>query len=134
MESVLAISHVWTNTVKVPGLSTLPADAPVTIVGASAVDVETAVAAGATVEVDVGTINIAKVVSLVMHSDQVNVTVNTNAVDGSGGQSFALGAAKGFGWNNALPNPNPVTIDINKFFVTNTGAKATTFRAGFLLS
>jgi hypothetical protein len=129
----VAISHVWTNTVKVPGLATLPADAPVTIAGASAVDVEVVVGAGLTVEVDVGTINIADVVSLVMHSDQVNVTVNTNASDGSGGQTFALGAAKALGWNNALSFANPVTIDIDKFFITNAGAKSTTFRAGFLL-
>lgn len=129
----MAISHVWTNTVKVPGLATLPADPPITITGDYAVDVEQAVAPGATAEIDVGTVIAAKIQSMVIHSDQVSVTVNTNASDGSGGQTFALGAAKALGWNNSLAFANPVSVDITKFFVTNAGAKLTTFRAGFLL-
>lgn len=130
----MTIAHTWTNTVKVPGLATLPADPPVVITGDYAVDVEQSVGAGATVEIDVGSITVAKVQSLVLHSDQVSVTVNTNAADASGGETFALGAAKAIGWNTSLNYANPITVDITKFFVTNAGAKATVFRAGFLLN
>lgn len=130
----MAISHTWTTSVKVPGLATLPSDGAVVVTGDYAIDLEAPVAAGATVELDVGTITLSKIQSLILHSDQVNVTVNTNDVSGTSGQTIDLGAAKAIGWNNTLSFPNPLTSDISKFFVTNNGSKSTTFRAGFLLN
>jgi hypothetical protein len=130
----MAISHTWTKSVKVPGLATLPSDGAIVITGDYATDIEVTVAAGATVEVDVGTISVDKVQSLILHSDQVSVTVNTNDVAGTTGQTIDLGAAKSFGWNNTDNFANPIVADIAKFFVTNAGSKSTVFRAGFLLN
>jgi hypothetical protein len=129
----MALTHVWTNTVKVPGLPSLPADAPVTIVGDYAVDVEQSCAAGVVTEIDVGTITFSQIQSIVLHTDQVNVTVKTNST-GAPGNTFSLGSGKALGWNNTLSYSNPVTSNITKFFVDNTaGAKTTLFRAGVLL-
>jgi hypothetical protein len=125
--------HTWKTSVTVPGLSTLPADPPVVLTGDNSVDVSLLVSAGTTAEIDVGTIDLTKVVSFVLHSTQVAVTVNTNDVAAAGGQSIALGAAKALGWNNTMTLATPLTENISKFFVINGGAKDTVFRAGFLL-
>jgi hypothetical protein len=130
----MATAHVWKQTITVPGLSALPADPSITISGNYSQEVDQVVAPGTTVEVDVGTIVAAKIVSMVLNSDQVNVTINTNASNGSGGDTISLGAAKTLSWNNTLTFAVPINHDITKFFITNGAAKATNFRAGFLMN
>lgn len=130
------VTHTWKNTVTVPGLTALPADAPVLVTGDYAVEVEQAVAAGATnVEIDVGTIDRTKIVSIVINADLVAMDVYTNDAGGSSGQHFALAANKSVAWNNQIPNQtNPITTSITKFFANNAAVKAGVLRVGILLN
>lgn len=129
------VTHTWKTSVGVPGLSTLPADAPLLITGDYAVEVEIAVVAGATnVEVYVGSIDKTKIQSVIINADLAAMDIYTNASDGTGGQHFALAANKSVAWNNQIPNQsNPITQNITKFFCNNAGVKNGTFRAAFLL-
>lgn len=130
----MAVTHAWTLTVKPSGLPTLPADAASTISGDFSIDIDETVLAGATKQVFDGSIDTAKMVSWVMHSTVASTTVNTNASNGAGGQSFALGAAKATGWNNTLNFSNTLTIDVTGMWVINSDSKDTVFRASFLMS
>jgi len=130
------VTHTWTTKVSVPGLSSLPADSPLAITGDYAVEVEQSVAAGATnVEIDVGTIVVSKIQSIVINADLAPMDIYTNDAAGSTGQHFALQANKSLAWNNQIPNQNnPITTNITKFFANNASVKAGTFRVGILLN
>ncbi len=129
----MAINHTWRTTVTVPGLATLPTDAAVVISGDTAIDFEKSVVAGTVAEIDVGEIDLTKLVSFVMHSTLVDLPVSTNAADASGGQEIDLKAGKAYGWYTSIGFANPVTDNITKLFLDNTlGAKDTVFRCGFL--
>jgi hypothetical protein len=130
------VTHTWKNTVTVPGLTALPADAPVLVTGDYAVEVEVAVAAGAvSVEVIVGSIDKTKIVSFVINADLAPMDIFTNAADGTGGQHFVLAANKSVAWNNTFLStfPLPVTQNIASFWLNNASLKAGIFRAGFLM-
>lgn len=130
------ITHTWTSSIKVPGLPTLPADAPLVITGDYSVEVEIDVDAGAvSQEIDIGSVDKTKILSLVMNAT-VAMDVYTNAAGGTGGQHFALAAKKSLGWNNTLDSvlfPMPISDNITKFFLNNAGVAAGTFRASFLM-
>jgi len=130
------VTHTWTTKVSVPGLATLPADNPVAVTGDYAVEIEKPLNPGDTsIEVDVGTIDKTKIVSVVLNADLVAMEVYTNAADGAGGQNFSLAANKSIAWNNQIPNQvNPITASITKFYLNNPGAKQGTFRAAFLMA
>ena len=130
------VTHTWTTKVAIPGLTALPADAPLAIPGDYAVEVEIAVGAGASnVEVDVGTIIYTKIQSIVINADLAAMDIYTNDIAGSGGQHFALAANKSVAWNNQLPNQvNPITASITKFYANNAGVKAGVLRVGVLLT
>lgn len=130
------VLHTWTNKVTVPGLAALPADAPLIVTGDYAVEVEQAVAAGATnVEIDVGTIVASKIQSVIINADLAPMDVYTNDAAGSTGQHFALAANKSVAWNNQIPNQvNPITVNITKFFANNSSVKAGVIRVGILLT
>ncbi len=128
----MADTHVWTSSLKPSGPS-FPSDAPVTITGNLSVEFDATVTAGTTLQLDCGSIDRTAVVSYGMHSSEVSVTVNSNAADATGGQTFALGAAKADGWNNTMSFANPITDNITALFIINAGAKDTKFRASFLL-
>ena len=130
------VTHVWTNKVTVPGLTALPADAPLSIQGDYAVEVEQTVAAGATnVEVDVGAIVFTKIQSIIINADLAAMDIYTNDAAGSTGQHFALQANKSVAWNNQIPNQtNPITVNISKFFANNATVKAGVLRVGILLN
>ncbi len=132
----MLVTHTWKNTITVPGLSALPADAPLLITGDYAVEVEVAVAAGATnVEVDVGTVDKTKIQSIVINADLAPMDVYTNDAGGSTGQHFALAANKSVAWNAQIPNQiNPITTSISKFFANNSSVKAGILRVGILLN
>lgn len=130
------VTHTWKNTVTIPGLAALPADAPLLVTGDYAVEVEVAVNAGATnVEVDIGTIDKTKIQSIVINADLAAMDVYTNDAAGSSGQHFALAANKSVAWNSQIPNQvNPITANITKFFANNAGVKAGVLRVGILLN
>jgi hypothetical protein len=132
----MSITHTWTTRVTVPGLPTLPPDAPLTINGDYSVEVEKAVPAGSvSVEVDVGSIDMTKIVSMLLNADKVAMDVYTNGATGTGGQHFPLVANKSVAWTNQTPNQvNPITANITKFFLNNPGTVDGTFRATFLMT
>jgi hypothetical protein len=133
----MAVLHTWTTSVKVPGLNSLPADAPVLVSGDYAVEVEIAVGAGATnVEVDVGSIDKTKIQSIIINADKAPMDLYTNAADGTGGQHFVLAANKSIAWNtNLVPQyANPITQNITKFFANNASLVAGILRVGVLLN
>jgi len=130
------VTHTWTTKVSVPGLTALPADAPVVVSGDYSVEVEKPVLAGeSNVEIDVGTIDKTKIVSVILNADKVAMNIFTNATDGAGGNTFSLAANKSVAWNSQIPNQiNPITQNITKFYCNNPGATDGTFRAAFLMS
>jgi len=131
------VTHTWTTSVKVPGLSSLPTDAPLVVSGDYAVEVEIAVGAGATnVEVDIGSVDKTKIQSIVINADKAPMDVYTNAADGTGGQHIVLAANKSIAWNvNLLPQQtNPISANITKFFGNNSSLVAGTLRVGILMS
>jgi hypothetical protein len=130
------VTHTWTTKVTIPGLTALPADLPLAVTGDYAVEVEQAIALGATsVEIDVGTVIASKIQSIVINADLTAMNLYTNDAAGSTGQVFVLTANKSVAWNNQTPNQvNPITVNITKFFATNTGLKAGTIRIGILLN
>ena len=131
------VTHTWTTSVKVPGLASLPADAPLLVNGDYAVEVEIAVNAGAAnVEVDVGSIDRTKIQSIIINADKAPMDVFTNAADGTGGQHIVLAANKSIAWNvNLLPQQtNPISANITKFFGNNASLVNGTLRIGVLLS
>ena len=130
----MAILHTWTTRITVPGLSSLPADAPLQVSGNTGTEVEAVVAPTTTVEVDIGTVDRTKIVSLVFNADKAALVCNTNTATGTSGQSITLGANLSYVWNNTLNFSNPITTNISKFFLINSGSTAATFRAGILSS
>ena len=102
-----------------------------------AVEVEVAVGAGATnVEVDIGTVVLTKIQSIVINADKAPMDVYTNDAAGSTGQHFALAANKSIAWNTNMNPPftNPITANITKFYGNNSSLIAGTLRVGILLN
>jgi hypothetical protein len=134
----MSVSHVWTTTIKVPGLPTLPADAPLTIVGDYSAELEITVPAGSvSVEYDVGIITKTKIVSCVINADKAAMEVFTNAADGTGGQHLSLAANKSLCWNNTMDpvlQPPIITVNITKFYLNNSSTVTATFRASFMMN
>jgi hypothetical protein len=129
MATVVGASHTWLLSCKPSGIPNLPADPATVLVAPEAEDIEFTVPAGQSATVFSGQIPAAKVISLVMHSTQSNVNVNTGA------QTFALGTAKAIGWSTQMAGvANPLTGDVTNMVVDNTaGLKDTVFRASFLV-
>lgn len=125
------VKHTWTLTIKNDSGAAVIADPPLVITGDAEVNASTIVNPSETAEVDVA-VTVSKIVSGFINTTQ-NATVNTNAADATGGQSFSMVAGKSVAWNNSMTGSNPFTPNITKFYVINAGTKALTFRAGFLL-
>ncbi len=128
----MAVTWTISTIAKVPGLASLPTDAAVLITGDNENVFDIDVAAGVTKELDFGSVDKTKIVAYVFHSSAAAVTLNTNDVAASGGNSFALTAAKAIEWDNTQVVASQITQNVTKLFIINTGAKTTTFRGGFL--
>lgn len=128
----MAVTWTIATTAKVPGLANLPTDAAILVTGNAEQVFDVNVNAGQTVELDFGSVDKTKIAGYVFHSSLSACTLNTNAVDASGGNTFALAAAKAIEWDNTLTSASQITQNVTKLFVINTGAKATVFRGGFL--
>lgn len=132
MAATPLIKHTWTTSVKNDSGAAVLADAQV-ITGTNEFNQGIQVAPASTSEMDCGSLPFAKMISLFLNCDQA-VSVFTNAADGTGGQVIALSANKAWDWNNTLPTSNPVTANITKIYVTNSGTKVANFRAAFLMN
>jgi hypothetical protein len=89
------------------------------------------VAASGTAEIDIA-ITVADIQSGFISSDK-DVTIDTNATNGAGGQEITITANKAFAWHTGLTFANPFTPDITKIFVHNLGATTAKVRGGFLV-
>lgn len=96
----------------------------------SALDI--AVPASATNVHAVLSVDVSQVISFLMFSTQA-ITIKTNN-SGAPDQTFTLAAGKGFTWNAARADPNPLTIDITDFYFTNAGASDATVNLRFLFA
>jgi hypothetical protein len=133
MAATALLKHTWGTVVKNDSGSTQLNDS-YTVVGTNEENFSFDVAAGATAEVDVGSIPFAKMVSFYIVATQ-NGTVYTNAADGTGGQVIPLTANKGYAWNNTLVASNPITANITKIYFTNSSTLSkATFKCGILLN
>ena len=126
------LQQVWGTTIK-DELGTQRLSDTQTITGSNKFVENVLVPAGLTVEIDCGSIDKTKITGIVFACDQA-VTVDTNALGGSGGQTIALAASKAWGWHNNMPTSCPVTVNITKIFVSNAGIKDATFKADILLN
>lgn len=57
-------------------------------------------------------------------SSPVDLTIETNANDASGGNTIAVVAGEGYAWIAATGATNPFTNDVAKLFITNLDAVA----------
>lgn len=135
MPATGTLKHTWVTTVKNDTGSATVNDA-YTILGSNEFNEKITVPAGATAEIDCGSLAYAKMTSLFLVCDHT-ATVYTNAADGTGGNVIDLEANKSLAWNSSLTGSNPITQNITKIYVKNTStdaAKDATFRCGFLLN
>lgn len=86
---------------------------------------------GPALELDIG-FTAAKVKALCLVSDKA-VTINTNAADGTGGNSLALAAGVPLVWRYGYTWTCPITINVTSIFVVNTGSSAAAVKLRFLL-
>lgn len=125
------LKHTWTNNIKNDSGAAVLADPPLVIVGDAESNFSSVVAPGETAEIDCP-VTVAKIQSGFITATK-DVTVHTNAADGTGGQTFSVPTGKSVAWNNTMAAANPFTVNITKFFITNAGVAAATVRGGFLL-
>src|ERR1043166_491960 len=110
--SLPLIAHVWTTKVADAGSQQLMADVQ-TILGSNEFKQNITVLAGETAEIDCGSIDKTKIISMFLYSD-VAVTVDTNAADATGGQEIPLAAKMAYDWNQNLPTACPITDNITQ--------------------
>jgi hypothetical protein len=125
------LKHTWQTTIKNDAGKAIIAGTPTDFLGAG-FDVKETVGAGQTVEVDCGSIDKTKIVSIALISTQ-NATVDTNAADATGGQEIVLTANQGYAWNNKMATACPITQNITKIFAKNNGTAEAVFTASFIL-
>ena len=132
MASTPVIKHTWTQSIKNDSGAAVMADPPLIILGDSEANAGIQVPANTTIEIDI-TVAFANIVSFFFTLDQGG-TVNTNASDGTGGNTFTLVAGVSKSWNNTITGvTNPITINITKIFVHNSSStKTANFKAGIL--
>src|SRR5438270_10671937 len=105
----MAVTWTISTVAKVPGLANLPVDGAISITGDVEIAFDTNVNAGQTVEMDFGSIDNTKIAAYIFHSSLSACTVNTNAVNASGGNSFSLAAGKAIEWDNTLTSATQIT-------------------------
>jgi hypothetical protein len=128
----MALNYVWTSSIKVPGLPSLPADDPVTVSGDASVEYEFSVAAGQNTGITVPSVDKTKLVGVVI-SSTLPGTFHTNSSNGSGGDSFTLVAKKAVNWNSSSIFSNVITANVTALYFDNTaGTAAATVRVAFL--
>lgn len=125
------VKHTWTLSIKNDSGAAVVADPPLIITADAEVNFAVQIPAGETAEID-APITVANIKSCFLSTSQAG-TLNTNASDGSGGQTMALVASRAVTWNDTLGTACPFTPNITKFFITNSGSVVMNCRGGFLL-
>jgi hypothetical protein len=59
--------------------------------------------------------------------------LETNAVDHSGGQILTFASGVPLIWSSDMPNANPITTNVTKFYLTNAGSADVILR-GYVLN
>ena len=133
MAGTALLKHIWALVIKNDnGNATV--NGSVTLLGSNEFNQKISIAAGATAEMDCGSLPFAKMKSLFFVADQGDVDIATNAADGTGGQTFNLADANNaYAWHEGMPNDNPITANITKIYATNNSDKDCVFRVGILM-
>lgn len=71
------------------------------------------------------TLNVSEIKAIIIVSDQ-DVTLETNAVDATGGNTLALLANEPYVWYDTSLFTNLLTLDITKIYLTNASGSAAT--------
>ena len=132
MAGAALLKHTWKTSISNDTGGAALAGDPLIILGSNEFNESISIAAGQTAEIDCGSLAFGKMVSLFLVATGA-VEVDTNALGGAGGQVINLAANKAYSWNNTMPTSNPVTANITKIFVINSGIVTVTFKAGILL-
>jgi hypothetical protein len=127
---------IWTikTSVAVPGLGTQTTDQTVTLNGDSEVVFQKDVPAGSTASLTFGSLDFTKMSGVLLNSVGEGLTINTNAADATGGNSFSLTAGKAIEWDNTQTGANIITHNVTALFFINAGTKTATAKVGFLMS
>ncbi len=130
----MASGITWTikTSVAVPGLGSQSTDQTVTVVGDSEVVFSHDVSPGATVTLTFGAIDYTKVIAMLFFSSGEGLTINTNALDASGGDSFSVSAGKAIEWDNTQSVATLLSANVTALYLINAGTKIAAARVGFL--
>jgi hypothetical protein len=128
----MAITWTIKTSVAVPGLGTQSTDQTVTVTGDSETVFSKDVSAGQTVTLTFGSIDYTKINAFLMFTSGEGLTINTNAVDATGGDSFTLSAGKAIEWDNTQSIANLLTHNVTALYLINSGTKTASARVGFL--
>jgi hypothetical protein len=131
---IIMASLTWTvkTSVAVPGLGSQTTDNAVTLSGDTEFVVQKDVPAGSTASLTFGSIDFTKIVGVLLNSVGEGLTINTNALNASGGNSFSLTAGKAIEWDNTQTASNPITSNVTALYFINAGTKTATAKVGFL--
>lgn len=127
---------IWTvkTSVLVPGLGSQTTDQTVTVPGDAEQVFSKDIPAGTTASLTFGSIDYTKVVAMLLNSTGESLTINTNAANASGGNSFSLSAGKAIEWDNTQSVGNLLTANVTALYFINAGTKTATAKVGFLLN
>lgn len=76
-------------------------------------------------------IDVSQLQSIWISSDQV-VTLETNAIDATGGNTIVLVAGKPYDWQSDSYFVNLLTLDVTVLYITNASGSAATVRIEFV--
>lgn len=130
----MAITWTIKQSVLVPGLGSQTTDQTVTVSGDAEQVFAKDIPAGTTASLTFGSIDYTKVVGLLLNSTGEALTINTNAANASGGNSFTLSAGKAIEWDNTQSVANLLTANVTALYFINAGTKTATGKVGFLLN
>jgi hypothetical protein len=130
----MAITWTVKTSVLVPGLGSQTTDQTVTVTGDAEQVFSKDIPAGTTTSLTFGSVDFTKVVALLLNSTGEALTINTNASDATGGNSFTLSAGKAIEWDNTQSVSSLLTHNVTALYFINAGTKTATAKVGFLLN
>lgn len=127
-----ALTWIIKTSVSVPGLGSQTTDQTLTITGDTEAVFQKDIPAGSTASLTFGSIDFTKMTAVLLNSVGEALTINTNAADATGGNSFALTAGKAIEWDNTQTVANIITHNVTALYFINAGTKTATAKVGFL--
>jgi hypothetical protein len=120
----MALTHKWS--IRVDSGATLLTSLVDTITADAEVAFDGSIPASTTQEIDIA-FKITEIKSLVILAGAA-LTVNTNAANAAGGQSFVMAAGSAVFWKNTDTTTNPITVDVTKVYAINAALTAASLK------